>query len=87
MGKIVWFLDARQNKNISRQISDFHTPAGLAELCGQQTQASLDWLINTPIERIARLRPYQQQATFAAERAIMDGRRNLLLAVATTSRP
>jgi len=82
-GELIWHLDTRGHKRISRQISDYHTPAALTELFKRDSGKAFDWFVNTPIERIERLRPYQQQAIFSAEKAIMDGRRQMLLALAT----
>jgi type I restriction enzyme R subunit len=42
-----------------------------------------DWLLDTPPERITRLRPYQVGAITATEAAIRSGRRELLVAMAT----
>src|SRR5206468_7963953 len=42
-----------------------------------------DWFLDTPPERIARLRPYQIGSITATEAAISSGRRELLEALAT----
>jgi type I restriction enzyme, R subunit len=82
-GELIWHLDTRGHKYISRQISNFHTSAAMAELFKRDSQQAFNWLLDNPIDRIARLRPYQQQAIFSAEKAIMNGRRQMLLALAT----
>ncbi len=82
-GELIWHLDTRNHKRVSRQISDFHTPTALAEFFKRDTHAAYSWFLDTPIDRITRLRPYQQQAIFSAEKSVMDGRRQMLLALAT----
>lgn len=82
-GELIWHLDTRGHKRISRQISDYHTPAALTEFFRREIAQAFDWFLDTPIDRITRLRPYQQQSIFCAEKAIMDGRRQMLLALAT----
>src|ERR1700730_5420633 len=58
-GTIIWHLDARPSKRISRQLKDFHTPEALDWFFGQDSKTPEDWLLTTPPERIDRLRPYQ----------------------------
>jgi type I restriction enzyme R subunit len=82
-GTIVWHLDARQAKRISRQLKDFHTPEALDWFIGQDSKPPADWLLTTPPERIDRLRPYQANCILAVEKEIINGRRNLLVAMAT----
>lgn len=82
-GEIFWFLDVRGNKQISRRISSFHTPDALREWFARDTQTGFNWFLETPIEKIERLRPYQQQAIFNTESCIINGQRNMLLAMAT----
>lgn len=82
-GELIWHLDTRGHKRISRQISDYHTPAALTEFFKREIAQAFDWFLDTPIDHITRLRPYQQQSIFCAEKAIMDGRRQMLLALAT----
>jgi type I restriction enzyme R subunit len=82
-GEVIWHLDTRGHKHISRQISGFHSATALEELFKRNRQQAFDWFLDNPIDRIVRLRPYQQQSIFCAEKAIMDGRRQMLLALAT----
>src|SRR5206468_3935779 len=81
-GELIWHLDTR-GKRISRQLSAFHTAAGLRELFNRDSRKAFDRFLDTPIDRITRLRPYQQQSIFSAEKAIMGGQRQMLLALAT----
>lgn len=82
-GEIVWFVDARNEKLISRTVSNFHTSTALEALFENDLRRSYGWLANNSPEGIARLRYYQKEAIKNVEAALVDGRRNLLLALAT----
>jgi type I restriction enzyme R subunit len=82
-GEIIWYLDARQEKRVSRPISNFHTASAMEALFAFDQKPAHDWLLDTPPERITRLRPYQVGAITATEAAIRSGRRELLVAMAT----
>lgn len=82
-GELIFFLDVRLETNLSRQVSNFHTPEALEELFKRDCTESYHWLENHLIEENARLRPYQVEAIAATEAAIIQGKRNLLLAMAT----
>jgi type I restriction enzyme, R subunit len=82
-GEIIWHLDARADKPVSRQLSHFHTAPALAERFALNAQPGRQGLLDTPPERITRLRPYQVAAIIATEGEILAGRRELLLAMAT----
>src|SRR5438876_1788259 len=82
-GEIIWHLDARQEKPVSQPISNFHTAPALEALFTFDQKAAHDWLLDTPPEIIIRLRDYQRRCTVATEGAIIGGRRELLVAMAT----
>src|SRR6266536_487442 len=82
-GEIIWHLDARQHKPVSRPISNFHTAPALEALFAFDQKPAHDWLLDTPTELIIRLRDYQRRCTVATEGAIIGGRRELLVAMAT----
>ncbi len=82
-GEQVWFLDARQEKHVSRQISGFHTPDALEAFFSADGDSVAARLRSLPIDRIERLRDYQKRGIEAIESAIMDSRRELLVAKAT----
>lgn len=82
-GTIIWHLDARQPKRVSREIKDFHTPEALVELLMRTVGPAATWLADTPPEQIDRLRPYQRDCILAVEHQILAGRRELLVAMAT----
>lgn len=82
-GEIIWHLDARTEKPTSRQLANFHTPAALSEKFDQPAVPARNWLLDTPPETIAELRPYQVASIVATEAAMLAGRRELLVAMAT----
>jgi type I restriction enzyme R subunit len=82
-GTLVWYLDARPAKAFSRPISHFHTPDAIAARLAENPEPAHDWLRSTPPERIARLRPYQRDCIVAVENALIGGKRDLMVAMAT----
>jgi type I restriction enzyme R subunit len=80
-GEQIHFHDIRRGQNRSRTISGFHTPAALTEMLSRDADAELASLASVPVNQ--RLRPYQVQANQAIEQAIRDGRRKLLITMAT----
>lgn len=81
-GEVIWFLDVRNEKNISRRISNFHTSEALEEFFSTDKTTGYEWLRNNLIN-INRLRYYQKEATAAVELAITQGKRAMLIAMAT----
>ncbi|KKO20479.1 MAG: DEAD/DEAH box helicase family protein [Candidatus Brocadia sp.] len=81
-GEIIWFLDARDGKNIRRQISHFHTADALEEFLKDDRAQGLKCLEENPID-IEKLRHYQKEAIEAAEKAIIQHKRAMLVAMAT----
>ena len=82
-GEIIWHLDVRFDKPVSRTISNFHTAAALEEKFAFDDSRSRQWLLDTPPEKITRLRPYQVASIVATESAMLGGKRELLVAMAT----
>lgn len=79
----IWFCDLRRPDNIGHALDGWYTPEGLiASLKRDEAQAH-QALKNEPFEYGFTLRPYQQAAIEAAEAAIADGQRAMLLAMAT----
>ena len=79
----VWFCDLRRPENLSHALDGWYTPDGLKALLQQdlaQAHAELD---RTAFDYGFPLRPYQEQAIRAAEAAIADNQRTILLAMAT----
>jgi len=79
-GEVIWFIDVRNEKNISQQISTFHTAPALEEFFSKP--AGYEWFQDNPIN-IDRLRYYQKEAIEAIESAIKKGKRSMLIAMAT----
>ncbi len=82
-GEIIWHLDARAEKSVSRTLSNFHTGPAMEAMLALDLDSARRWLLDTPPERITRLRPYQVRAIVATEGAILAGRHELLVAMAT----
>src|SRR5437667_7239502 len=81
---LIWHLDTRRAKLISRTVSDFHTPDALAaRFADDRTEVAATYLLDTPTEEIERLRPYQRDCIVAVEHAILDGNRDIMVAMAT----
>jgi type I restriction enzyme R subunit len=81
-GEVIWHLDVRDSKNISRQISNFHTPDALEELSQDDRATGFTNLVTNPA-KIIGLRKYQKEAIEAVEDALMQKKRAMLLAMAT----
>ncbi|UCB56861.1 MAG: DEAD/DEAH box helicase family protein [Candidatus Omnitrophota bacterium] len=81
-GKIIWFQDLRHPVNRSREVKRFHTPDALEEFLSRNEDAAKTWLKNTPIDN-PYLRNYQKEAIGSIERAILERKRNMLIAMAT----
>lgn len=82
-GEVHWYIDMRDAKPASRQISGLHPPSALEDFIQRDKQSAFNWFVDTPIEDIAKLRPYQQLAIQSSETAIMKGQRALMVAMAT----
>jgi type I restriction enzyme, R subunit len=81
-GEVIWFHDVRHPHNRSRRIAGFHTPAALQEMLAKEFDAACSWFAATPNNH-SLLRPYQVEANAAIEQAIVDRRRQMLVAMAT----
>ncbi|MCP4661721.1 MAG: type I restriction-modification system endonuclease, partial [bacterium] len=78
----IWFLDARRRTNHPRALAGWKTPDGLhAELRRDAGDADRE-LAETSTDYLP-LRPYQHQAVRAVEEAVAEGRREILVAMAT----
>jgi type I restriction enzyme R subunit len=78
----IHFLDARHPNNHSRALDGWYTPEGLKELSRQDIEAADQKLAATPND-LPDLRPYQRLAIRHVEEAIAQGRREILLSMAT----
>lgn len=77
----IWFRDVR-NDGGSRALPKFHTPDDLEAMLQQDLQAAHDKLASEPLSYL-QLRDYQMAAIAAVEKAIREGKRRILLAMAT----
>src|SRR5205085_10151233 len=75
--------DTRPEKLVSRQLSDFHTPEALEARFAYDTAEARAYLLDTLPEQIGRLRPYQRECILAVEQAIVGGRHDMMVAMAT----
>ena len=81
-GKIIWFQALRNPLNLSREVAAFHTPQALMDILNRDEAAAAKWFKENEIND-KELWPFQIEAIEAIERAIMDRRRHMLLAMAT----
>jgi len=78
----IWFLDARRPTNHPGATDGWRSPEGLQQLLAQDHQAAEAKLEAEPTDYLG-LREYQLDAIHAVERGIIQGKRDLLLAMAT----
>lgn len=81
-GKIIWFQDLRHPLSRSREVAKFHTPNALEEFLLRDEDTAKNWLKNTAIDN-PYLRNYQKEAIGSIEKAILERKRNMLIAMAT----
>lgn len=81
-GELIYYYDARSAKNLSRQIYSFHTPEALETNFSFDGKSVFKWLKNNPIA-VPGLRDYQENAIKAFEENLEEGKREMLLAMAT----
>lgn len=80
-GQEIFACDLRDPLAQTRALTRFHTPAALREQLARDLSAADLWLSTQPITDPDR--PYQQQAIGAIERALRNGKRQMLIAMAT----
>ena len=84
----IWFLDLRQSFNVPKALHGWISPEGIMELLEKDTEGTNKALLATPYDLLRDpdglgLREYQINAIKAAEKAIINGQENVLLAMAT----
>ncbi len=82
-GTIIWHLDTRTKKLVSRQLSDFNTPEALEARFAHDASNAESYLLETPPEQIAKLRPYQRECIVEVEKAILGNKHDMMVAMAT----
>jgi type I restriction enzyme R subunit len=80
-GQQIMFHDVRRSSNRSREISAFHTPEALREMLTRDYTVESARLSSIPMHH--RIRPYQIEASEAIERDLADGKRRMLVTMAT----
>lgn len=78
-----WFCDLRNPENLGHALDGWYTPEGLVALLKRDEGRAHEQLKNEPFNYGFPLRHYQQAAIEAAEAAIGQGQREMLLAMAT----
>ena len=81
-GEIIWFHDVRHPLNRSRRVANFHTPAAFKEMLARDFEGACEKLLRLPHDH-QFLRSYQKEANAAIEKAVVERRRHLLVAMAT----
>ena len=84
----IWFLDLRQADNVPKALHGWISPDGMMELLEKDIQAGNQALQDLSYDLLRdkdglNLRDYQIKAIQAAEKAVMEGKRTALLAMAT----
>ena len=77
-----WFRDVRKHSNLARPLVDFHRPEQLLDLLSRSREEAEQKLASEGFGYL-KLRPYQEQAIRAVEKAIAANSRTALLAMAT----
>lgn len=79
----IWFRDTRRPSNHRRALNDWPTPDGLKGMLEIDVDSATADLKGRSFEFGFPLRPYQRLAIEKVEDELADGRRNMLLAMAT----
>ncbi|PGY11125.1 type I restriction-modification system endonuclease [Bacillus sp. AFS031507] len=78
----IWFWDSRKPLEFARPLEGWHSPDDLQLLLSQDDKYANKRLNEEDISKFG-LRYYQQKAVLAAEQALIEGQRKMLLAMAT----
>ena len=82
-GEKIWFLDVRDSKNIRRELKNYHTPSAMKEIFEVDKKIAIDKLKSISIKENVKLRPYQEKAIGDIEGALIENKRQMLIAMAT----
>lgn len=80
-GEQIMFHDVRNEMNRSREVAGFHTLPALQEMLARDTTAEMAKLATIPMHH--RVRPYQIEASEAIEQGLAEGKRKMLVTMAT----
>ena len=81
-GEVIWHHDVRHPLSRSHIVSEFHSPDALIERLHKNFESAYNTLQRTPNDH-PKLRQYQREANAAVEKAIIDRKQAMLLAMAT----
>lgn len=79
----IWFVDLRRSTNLGHALDGWYTPEGLKELLRRDETAAHQQLQVEPFDYGFTLRHYQKDAIREVEEGIANGKREMLLAMAT----
>lgn len=79
----IWFCDVRKPHNLSRALDGWYTPEGLKALLKRDEEAAHQKLNEAGFNYGFPIREYQRDAIRAIENGVAEGRRQMLLAMAT----
>ncbi|MFW9887625.1 MAG: DEAD/DEAH box helicase family protein [Candidatus Thorarchaeota archaeon] len=82
-GEVIWFQDLRDANSRSREVKQFHTPQALLELLTRGNVNTYCWLQENSRTGKERLRNYQKSAVEAIEEQLCNGKRKMMVAMAT----
>lgn len=80
-GEQIMFHDVRNELNRSREVAGFHTLPALQEMLARDTSADMARLATIPMHH--RIRDYQIEASEAIEKGLAEGKRKMLVTMAT----
>jgi type I restriction enzyme, R subunit len=78
-----WFCDLRNPENLGHALDGWYTPEGLVSLLKRDEASAHEQLRDEPFNFGFPIRDYQRAAIQAIEAGIAEGRREMLLAMAT----
>jgi type I restriction enzyme, R subunit len=78
----IWFWDSRKPLEYAHPLEGWHSPEDLELLLSKEDQDANKHLEEEDITKFG-LRPYQEKAVLAAEHALIEGKRRMLIAMAT----
>ncbi|CNH31796.1 DEAD/DEAH box helicase [Yersinia massiliensis] len=79
----IWYRDVRHTANMPKALPEWHQPEELVAMLGCDPQKQNQWFADNPSMSELGLRYYQEDAVRAVENAIVAGKQEILLAMAT----
>ncbi|GEO85793.1 MULTISPECIES: type I restriction-modification system endonuclease [Alphaproteobacteria] len=78
----IWFRDLRRDTNHPRPLTTWFSPKDLVDILETDLDAAAQGLAEESFGK-GRMRPYQEEAIAAIENAVVTGRRDILVSMAT----